>query len=998
MENKYTYDAFISYRHADLDKFVAENLHKQLEAFHLPTNVSKKKAKGTKTRINRIFRDKDELPIASDLASPIMTALQESEFLIVICSPRAPESQWVQREIDTFISLHGRDHVLAVLIEGEPQDSFPPALLEADKEITLEDGTTQIVKVPVEPLAADVRGKDKREVLKNIKGEILRLAAPMFNCGYDDLKQRHRERKIKRTLRIMTAACLFFILFGSFSTIQALRIQKQRNQIQKQSNQIQKQSDEISQQYNKILVTSLNQDADKAFLLLEKGDRVSAIQTALNALPKDDTDTQTPYVPHAEYALSSALHVYENNTDVVPYRILNHDVEVNFSKNSPWGTHIITSDLTNTLHIWKAASGEEIMTKYPDDTFAFKGLEKFYDFLNEDTLLFVDSNGCLNSYNFISDTFLWKYAIPMKTEYDFKSIQNMQINKDKTIVAIVDANNTLYLINATDGSLISSFCPENINEIEFSCFDCMAFSENNELLAFTIVSNSSEEGLNSVNILDFKKEKITTSIPIKNTKINDILFSNDELYIGSQTSYDFNSFEINEFLATKPTSNITKFNLFTNTNEWSVDIPYKAITSFTVSLDLDSCLIVKGSDSLICLNTNNGEILSETNLGSSLISVILVQNNTACLCVTRNGCFSSVDTKNGYNYGTFFEANTNNLKDAFFGTGYYAVLPYNDRNVFLYTQPENPLTISFAPHNDYFVNLYVDKKGENMISLSTDTPATVHAYDYPSGNLKYSITTDESTQYFGYAGKNENEIVLCYNDYIDFFDVETGNSIERVKLPDDYDMNFSFFKDDSTNTLYLFRYQSYLTIDLITHALSAPIIKEEFFTSADANAIIEINKHIWLANKTSGAIEEYDETLNTMLRSINANTGYISNLFFNESGDLLFVAYKNGVTEVYSTADLSLLMTYEDFVCIPEECITLTNGDYLLKGVSQAYLCSPSHEVKAYLPHCSAFSENDSMIISIEYKDLRATPLYTLDMLREEANRQLGVSKDTKEE
>ena len=319
MENKYTYDAFISYRHADLDKFVAENLHKQLEAFHLPTNVSKKKAKGTKTRINRIFRDKDELPIASDLASPIMTALQESEFLIVICSPRAPESQWVQREIDTFISLHGRDHVLAVLIEGEPQDSFPPALLEADKEITLEDGTTQIVKVPVEPLAADVRGKDKREVLKNIKGEILRLAAPMFNCGYDDLKQRHRERKIKRTLRIMTAACLFFILFGSFSTIQALRIQKQRNQIQKQSNQIQKQSDEISQQYNKILVTSLNQDADKAFLLLEKGDRVSAIQTALNALPKDDTDTQTPYVPHAEYALSSALHVYENNTDVVPY-------------------------------------------------------------------------------------------------------------------------------------------------------------------------------------------------------------------------------------------------------------------------------------------------------------------------------------------------------------------------------------------------------------------------------------------------------------------------------------------------------------------------------------------------------------------------------------------------------------------------------------------------------------------------------------------------------
>lgn len=98
---------FISYRHAELDKFVAENLHKQLESFHLPINVSRKKAKGTKTRIKRIFRDKDELPIASDLATPIMSALQNSEFLIVICSPRAPQSQWVEREIDTFISMHG---------------------------------------------------------------------------------------------------------------------------------------------------------------------------------------------------------------------------------------------------------------------------------------------------------------------------------------------------------------------------------------------------------------------------------------------------------------------------------------------------------------------------------------------------------------------------------------------------------------------------------------------------------------------------------------------------------------------------------------------------------------------------------------------------------------------------------------------------------------------------------------------------------------------------
>ena len=50
------------------------------------------------------------------------------------------------KEIDTFIELHGRENVLAVLVDGEPVDSFPHQLCVD------ENGN------PVEPLAADVRG------------------------------------------------------------------------------------------------------------------------------------------------------------------------------------------------------------------------------------------------------------------------------------------------------------------------------------------------------------------------------------------------------------------------------------------------------------------------------------------------------------------------------------------------------------------------------------------------------------------------------------------------------------------------------------------------------------------------------------------------------------------------------------------------------------------------------------------------------------------------
>ena len=134
------YDAFISYRHSELDKFVAENLHKQLEAFRMPKVISKKR-KNEKNRIQRVFRDKEELPLTSNLEDPIIKAIHNSEWLIVICSPRLRESLWCKKEIETFVGLHGRERVLAVLVEGEPHESFPDELLYRTEEVIEPDGT-----------------------------------------------------------------------------------------------------------------------------------------------------------------------------------------------------------------------------------------------------------------------------------------------------------------------------------------------------------------------------------------------------------------------------------------------------------------------------------------------------------------------------------------------------------------------------------------------------------------------------------------------------------------------------------------------------------------------------------------------------------------------------------------------------------------------------------------------------------------------------------------
>ncbi|MBO7374567.1 MAG: toll/interleukin-1 receptor domain-containing protein, partial [Lachnospiraceae bacterium] len=238
------YDAFISYRHSELDKFVATTLQRKLEAFTLPKGVS---SKTKKKRIERVFRDQDELPLSSNLSEPIHLALNNTDFLIVICTPRLPESKWCEEEISTFIKLYGREKILAVLAEGEPSESFPPLLTGEDYEETLPDGTKVTKHRSFEPLAADVRGKNNKEVKKKLDDAVLRIAASIFELNYDDLKQRHRERKIRRMFSVISSVAAAFMIFSAVCVGLMITIMNQSNMIMEQNTEIKEKSNEISQ-------------------------------------------------------------------------------------------------------------------------------------------------------------------------------------------------------------------------------------------------------------------------------------------------------------------------------------------------------------------------------------------------------------------------------------------------------------------------------------------------------------------------------------------------------------------------------------------------------------------------------------------------------------------------------------------------------------------------------------------------------------------------------
>ena len=280
------YNAFISYKHAPLDTKVASEIQTRLERFRIPKTI--RKTRGIQ-KIDRIFRDKEELLITSDLNETIEHALVHSDFLIVICSHATKESIWVQREIEFFLKTHSKNQVLTVVAEGEPVDVVPQILQERQVTVTLDDGSEEVVTVPMEPLSCDYRG----DFRKARKEELPRLVAAMLGCSYDELKQRQRQYRMRRLTAVFSAVAVGLAALSVYFAWSASQIKE--NYILSLQNQ---------SQYL----------AAESVALLESGDRMNAMLLALEALPKDDKD-ERPVLPEAEYALAQAVNAYVSTNE-----------------------------------------------------------------------------------------------------------------------------------------------------------------------------------------------------------------------------------------------------------------------------------------------------------------------------------------------------------------------------------------------------------------------------------------------------------------------------------------------------------------------------------------------------------------------------------------------------------------------------------------------------------------------------------------------------------
>jgi len=215
-EAEYRYDAFISYRHQLVDRKWAKWLHGALETYRTPQRLVKM---GIPRRLRRVFRDEEELPTSATLTREIEKALVQSRFLIVVCSPQATKSKWVNEEILRFRKLGRDDKIIALLIEGEPHEAFPKALREIREHVTAADGRKVVRIHEIEPLAADVRALPERDESQRYLRRMarLRLLAAILGCQFDDLRQREKERQRKRLTVIAIGLLIQGVVIGGLS-------------------------------------------------------------------------------------------------------------------------------------------------------------------------------------------------------------------------------------------------------------------------------------------------------------------------------------------------------------------------------------------------------------------------------------------------------------------------------------------------------------------------------------------------------------------------------------------------------------------------------------------------------------------------------------------------------------------------------------------------------------------------------------------------------------
>lgn len=934
------YDAFISYRHMEPDGFVAQTLHRYLESFKLPGSVVRQKEEersrgrhenaqqdraGIKTRIHRVFRDREELPLVSNLADPITEALEQSEFLIVICSPRLNESMWCRKEIETFIRMHDREHVLAVLVEGEPETSFPEELLYREEEVRQDDGSVIYKRVPVEPLAADVRGGTRRQIRRKIKNELLRLAAPMFACNYDDLRQRHKEQKMRKTILTSVSVSAMCLLIGLVSTIMAWKIQYQSRQIEEGAQMIYEQSQMISAQNQELLDTITVAQAREALTFLEEGDRLLGLAEGMVAFDNwcpDDirAEGDTEKCPsQLTYAMTELLYLYENGEQIKPDRVVENASTIRFMKLSPEGSRLMVVGDSGNLAVWK--SKDDSMKVFGSPEGVNLSWESQVGFLSEKQILYPQE--------------------------DMLCVQDLETQETRTyacndyqgVIPIPDAAS--FIVVEEEGCcLVGADGEESVrvpwNQLEEGLYAKPGFesaqvvTEDGRILAALELNGTekSDEGpadtegaeaagrdVKRIAVLEYTRdgvkggdggEPVVTLYPMEYEYIGSLCLEDGRYRQGAELLY------VTSNRSEKTDSSVTTagmrgrlqaFDLSGQSQLWSYDVEGAWLyeVDFTHSEDSSYLLCQKYSDAML-FDRRDGSLIDTFSFGSEVVRTGSYTGTDDFMAFTRDGTWHYLHTGRMEDMigRTFSDCTSSNVKDFAMGDGYCVTLPYGSNRATIYRTARGAGLESFHEGEGYYRAANLSTDGALLAAARYDDGSNTCVELFGTAQKKLLWTYKDKAYYesmaFGdFDGDGTTSLLVVTKDAYHMIDLADGSVVSTVDFENDFLEYLGL--DEKNGVLYLKDYHTLygygladgelLYQDELPDGITAVCHEQPFYAVAssetDSLLFYQMGEtEVFMDPKSQGIGVEYLETM-----------------FFDEDDDDLYLVYKDGRVVIY---------------------------------------------------------------------------------------------------
>ena len=219
------YDAFISYSHAgDAD----------LAAIACNPPCSDSRAPGTRHRRCGFFATRPASPRTPHLWNSIVSALEQSEYLLLLSSPQAAASKWVNQEVAWFLKNRTPERVLIVITGGTVAWSADASEFDWTKTTALPKALQGAFHA--EPFYVDLSWAHQAQFLHDarFRDVVLDLAAPLHGVPKDELDSDDL-RQHRRTLRIAWSAVALLTMLAAALGIAAVYAIGNENVAQKQT-------------------------------------------------------------------------------------------------------------------------------------------------------------------------------------------------------------------------------------------------------------------------------------------------------------------------------------------------------------------------------------------------------------------------------------------------------------------------------------------------------------------------------------------------------------------------------------------------------------------------------------------------------------------------------------------------------------------------------------------------------------------------------------------